>query len=592
MEKARTRWVLQTATKPRSVAETIELLLTNRGLDPGALVCRLDDLETHAHAIRNMGEAAELVARAIRAHQSIVLAGDYDCDGLTSLAQIALFLRAIGHDDFVAVTPASRADGYGMPIEAVRANPGAALFIALDCGTFDVEAVTLARAQGADVVVIDHHEIEGLAGLAPASVLVNPRHPECTAPFKEFATSGLVLLFLARLREALGLRPANGSESAAALQRPTNGKASTAAAPAQSMKLNGDYLALAAVGTIADMMPLRSANRTIVRHGLDALNRGAHPALQALRAVANLVGRPLNAGHIGFQIGPRLNAAARVADARIALDLLLTQDGREINRLANELDGLNRQRQQQVEEIMTRLADELAAMPERRTLVFADPDYPLGVNGILAQRAMREAHRPAIFLQTFPDAGVATGSARSIPGFNLYSALHECADLLERWGGHAMAAGLTLRLANLATFRDRLEAIGQRSAPEIFTPTERVDVEIDASLVTRELLDALRSLEPHGMGNPSPKFGLRDQRIVACRRFGSGAHRDHLELTLPAKLRAVYWGGAKSFSPTLGATVDLVCSLSWDDYRGATQLDVKDAGAGLLATADREQAGV
>jgi single-stranded-DNA-specific exonuclease len=558
MQKPRTHWILQDTCVPHTVAEVLDVLLANRGLTRDGLDCRLEDLDAHARAIRNLDDAAGMVAHAVRERARIVLVGDYDCDGLTALAQIALFLRDVQHFDFTAVTPQSRAEGYGMPVELAQAHAGAGLFIVLDCGTFDVDAVAAARANGAEVVVIDHHEIDDVAQLAPASVLVNPRHPECRSEFKEFATAGLVLLFLARLRQALAPDLA---------RRPS---------------LNGDYLALAAVGTIADMMPLKSANRIIARHGLALINRGANPAVQALRAVAGLAGRTLTAGHIGFQIGPRLNAAARVAEARVALDLLLSQDPAEITRLANQLNELNRKRQQQVEAVMGTLAAEIAAMPARRTLVFAHPDYPLGVNGIFAQRAVREAYRPAIFLQTFPAEGIATGSARSIPGFDLYGALRECADLLERWGGHAMAAGLTLRLDRLDAFRARLEAVGERYAPEVFEPVERADVELDPRLIGPALVRALADLEPHGVGNPGPRFLLRGQRIASKRAFGSAARRDHLEITLPGGLRAVFWGGAGTFSWPSGSTVDLVCGLSWDEYRGAPQLEVRDAGVSLL----------
>lgn len=568
MPKPATRWILESLRQPHTVAEVIEILLENRGWDRAALSGRLEDLEAEARSIRNLDEAAERVAAAVRAGQRIVLVGDYDCDGLTSVAQAARFLREAGFREFAALTPASRADGYGMPRDAIARYPDARLFLVFDCGTFDVEAVAAAREGGAEVVVVDHHEIKDLDGLAPASVLVNPRHPECGSAFKDFATAGLTLLFLARLRKALE------------------------ACGGRRVALDGETLSLAAVGTIADMMPLRGANRIIAAHGLAALNRGCQPALQALRAVAGLSGRRLSAGHIGFQIGPRLNAAARVAEAKVALDLLLSEESAEIDRLANELDRLNRQRQQQVEQLTERLAAETSALGERRTLVLADRDYPLGINGILAQRLARDCYRPSILLQLFEDDGVAIGSGRSIPGFDLHAALGECADLLERWGGHALAAGLTLKIERLGEFRERLEGVGRRYPAAIFTPVERADLEISPCLISSELFEALGQLEPHGIGNPGPRFVLRDQRVTGTRTFGAAGRRDHLELVLAGGTRAVYWGGASGAKIRPGTTVDLVCGLSWDDYRGAPQLDVRDAGRLLLEPAAPPQAAV
>ena len=559
MQRPATDWTIARASRAQSIDDVRAALLALRGLSPADLECRLADLEADMEAIRDLDAAAERVAAALGRGEEIVVVGDYDCDGLTSVAQVVLFLRAVGHRRFAAVTPTNRAEGYGMPLAAVTEHPDAGLFLVLDCGSFDREPVAAARARGADVVVLDHHEVSDPRTLAPASILVNPKHPRCSSPFKDYATAGLVLLFLARLRRAL---------DDAGMGRPA---------------LDGDFLALAAVGTIADMMPLTGANRTLVHHGLQQLNRGASPPLQGLRAVAGLTGRTLSAGHIGFQIAPRLNAAARVADARAALDLLLAEDEAQINRYAHELDRLNRDRQRQVDEISGELLPRLEAMAERRTIVLADTCFPLGINGILAQRVVREVHRPAVVLQVFPDTGLATGSARSIPGFDLYGALEACAGLLHRWGGHAMAAGLTVRLEHLEALRARFEAVALEVEACVYQPTARADLELDPALIGPELHAALEAFEPYGVGNPRPQFALREQKITGTRTFGSAGAGDHLELTLEGGLRGVLWGGARRAAQVKGATVDLVCGISWNEYRGTVQLEIKDLGPGLFA---------
>ncbi|MCK4412332.1 MAG: DHH family phosphoesterase [Candidatus Eisenbacteria sp.] len=559
MEKYRTRWTITHPHTPGSIPELIEILLANRGLEALGLEARLEELESDAQQIRNLESAAQLVAQHVDRGSKIVLAGDYDCDGLTSIAQLALFLRRLGHREIVAATPANRSQGYGMPLEAVRANQDAGLFLALDCGTFDEVPVAAAREAGADVVVIDHHAIDAASRVAPATFLVNPHHPDCPSTFKAFATAGLVLLFLSRLRQAL-------------------------AAGREPIAINGDYLALAAVGTVADMMPLRKGNRAIVRHGLDHLTRGCFAPLQQLRAVAGLAGRPLNTGHIGFQIAPRLNAAARVGDARTALDLLLAEDPARIEALALQLDELNRRRQKQVESIGGALLARVAAMPEARTVVLADPGFPQGINGILAQRIVREFGRPAIVMQVIAKEGVATGSGRSVPGFDLHQALSESRDLLERWGGHAMAAGLSVRIEKLEAFRERFESITARLHPEPLVASEPVDMEIDPALATPALIEALRGLEPYGVGNPSPRFAMRGEEIRTLRRFGRrGGGGPHLELSFASGLSAVYWNGAQGFTGRIGERVDLVCSLNWNDYRGTLQAVVRDLGADLFA---------
>ena len=571
MQKSKTLWEISVRRPPASVEEAIDILLALRGLDRRALACRLEDLAPHAERIRGLDDAADLVARAVRDGRRLLLVGDYDCDGLTSIAQLALFLRGAGFRNFNAATPASRAEGYGVPIAVVRANPDAHLVVTLDCGTHDHQALAAAREQGAQVVVIDHHAIPDAGAIAPATVLVNPQHPDCPSTFKAFATAGLTLLFLSRLRRALG---------------------EVGARPA----LNGDFLALAAVGTVADVMPLVGPNRVIVRHGLAALAQGRPASLQALREVAGIANRSADAGQIGFQIGPRLNAAARMEDASLALRLLLSEDRAEILQLAHRLDALNRLRQDRVEEIFGEVRRTLAAMEDRRTVVLADPGYPLGVNGILAQRVAREVHRPAVVMQEFPDDGIATGSARSIPGFDLFGALVECGDLLERWGGHAMAAGVTLRRENLEPFRARLEAVAQGRDAAIFQPRDRADLELPAALLPidarernkflRRLLDGLRELEPHGMGNPAPRFALRDCEILSLRAFGRGGSPQHLEIGLGNGLNAVLWSGAAGFAADPGQRIDLVCTLDWDEYRGAVRAIVRDAGRDLFVAND------
>ena len=317
------RWRLTESHTPQSVDEVLEVLLKNRGVDGSFLSSSLSDLEVHCSCC-GMTEGAQLVASHLKRGHKIVLVGDYDCDGITATAQMALFLREIGYLNFEAVFP-DRSEGYGMPARAVLDHPEASLFVAMDCGTQDLQSIAMARERGADCIVIDHHEVPE-RGVAPANVLINPKQPACPSRFKELCSAGLTLLFLTQLRKAL----------AGAFPSPS---------------LGGKYLALAAIGTIADLVPLVDGNRIIARSGLVALNASPYPPLCKIAEYAGLTTQKLNAGHVGFQLAPRINAAGRMANPRIAYELLVGEDPADVNRGALTLHQLNQQRQSREEAI-------------------------------------------------------------------------------------------------------------------------------------------------------------------------------------------------------------------------------------------------
>ena len=300
-------WKIINPAVPNSISDVIRIVLENRHIAPELIAGDLRDLEGYLH-MRGLQEGCRLMARHMKAGSKIVLVADYDCDGITSAAQMALFLTETGYTGYQVVIPL-REEGYGFPERAVRENLDAGLFVAMDCGTLDVAPIQMARSMGADCIVIDHHEVPD-GEVAPASVLINPKHPACCSAFKEFCASGLTLIFLAGLRRAIG---------------------DAFTAPA----LGGKYLALAATGTVADLVPLVSANRILARSGLRNLNARTCPGLSQLAETAGLAGKPLNAGHIGFYIGPRINAAGRVSDPRIAYDLLTSNQPGELTDLAH-----------------------------------------------------------------------------------------------------------------------------------------------------------------------------------------------------------------------------------------------------------------
>jgi single-stranded-DNA-specific exonuclease len=549
----RVQWQVLEETQATSVEEVIEILLTNRGVAPSFLSCALKDLEPHL-AMQGMDEGAELMARHLCAGHKIVLVGDYDCDGVTSVAQMSLFLRDIGYRNYEVVIPV-RTEGYGMPERAVVDHPDARLFVIMDCGTLDVKAVTMARDLGADCIVIDHHEVPE-EGLAPATVLINPKQRACLSPFKEFCSSGLTLLFLVRLRRAI-----QGHFSAP--------------------NLGGKYLALAAIGTVADIVPLVEGNRILTSCGLSCINKGTFMPVSRILDTAGLSGKTLTAGHIGYYVGPRINAAGRMAEARLAFDLLTAESSDEITRLTHELNRLNAARQHQedviLKEIRQRFADEREG---KRTLVMGDPKWAAGIIGIIASRIQQELRfGPTIVFFMDEQKGIARGSARSIPGFDIHAALGGCSDLLLKWGGHKMAAGMTVSLDLFEAFARRFEEVAQQHPADVFVPKGKIDAFLDIDLVSRKLLDGLKQLEPHGPGNPTPVFAARNIRVSIQKAFGRD--QNHLRLRVGNGIGGIFWRGVRHYESGQwrdGEYVDVVFQVEWDDYSKKPVLNIKDIG--------------
>jgi single-stranded-DNA-specific exonuclease len=593
----RTRWKILNRRSPAAVSDVIDIILQNRNIDPHTLTEELKDLSEHL-CIRGMAEGAHLLARHMASRSKIVVVADYDCDGITSAAQVALFFQDIGYQDFTVVIP-SRSEGYGIPERAISENPDAKVFLALDCGTLDLKPVRMARSIGADCIVIDHHEVPfdnvhhpssgdgdtdedfgpqsisshcspsmgDLSGyaLAPASVLINPKHPECRSPFKELCASGLTFLFLASLRRAL-------QSLKTGLRLPA---------------LGGKYLALAATGTVADLVPLVSANRILARSGLRNLNANTSAPLSCLASAAGLAGKTLTAGHIGFYLGPRINAAGRISEGRIAYDLLTSDEPSRLSRLAQELEGLNAQRRVQEEKIVRDIGARISETPPtRRTLVMGSARWQAGIVGIAASRVQQNLfYAPVVILSIDEETGIAKGSARSIPGFDIHRALSACSELLIKWGGHKSAAGLTILADRIEEFADRLEEVARQHKDEIFIPNGKVDLELPLAFVGPELVKSLGKLEPHGMGNPAPVFALRRSRFNSVKTFGKG--QNHLKLQFDNGLEGIWWRGAQSFfqdkkrpaHTDSGQGMDIIFHLGWNSFNKKTMLEIVDMGS-------------
>jgi len=450
--------------------------------------------------LAGMGAAVDSIASAVRAGGTIMVHGDYDVDGQCGTAVLTRALRAAGAD-VVPFVPHRLRDGYDFGpagLAAARAA-GVSLVVTCDCGITAVDTVREARAAGIGVVVTDHH----LPGdeLPPAIAIVDPQHPDDTSGLTHLCGTGIAFKLVQALVPALGL-PAN---------------------------LPYYLLDLVALATVADVVPLQGENRILVKHGLRLLADSNWPGVRALLEASGLAGKELRAGHLGFILGPRLNAAGRIGDAADGLRLLLSDDMDEASALARRLEGLNVERQALDQRILDEALGqvELADLERDSGFVLAGDGWHPGVVGIVASRVVERYGRPA-FLIAF-DGDIGKGSGRSISRFDLHSALLACGDLLERYGGHQMAAGLTIRRENLDAFRERFGGIARDSlAPEDLGPEQRVDLELGLHEVTYELERLCRYLEPCGTGNASPVFGVRGVRFAGRARVGQG----HLKGTL------------------------------------------------------------
>jgi single-stranded-DNA-specific exonuclease len=498
-------------------------------------------------ALAGMAEAVEAIRASVRAGGTILVHGDYDVDGQCATALLTRALRVAGAD-VVGFVPHRLRDGYdfGPAGLAVAQRLGASLVVTCDCGITAIEAVRAARAAGIGVVVTDHH----LPGpeLPPALAIVDPQRDNDDSGARALCGTGIAFKLVQALVPALGLPP----------------------------NLPYHLLDLVALATVADVVPLVGENRVLVRHGLRLLADSRWPGVRALLEAAGLAGRELRAGHMGYILGPRLNAAGRIGDAGDGLRLLLTDDPAEATELARRLEGLNVERQSLdhriLEEALAQV--EQAGDPEREAgFVLAGDGWHPGVVGIVASRVVERYGRPA-FLIAF-DGDVGKGSGRSISRFDLHAALLACGDLLERYGGHQMAAGLTIRRGRLEEFRERFGGIAREAlGPDDLGPEQRVDLELGLHEANRELERMCRHLEPCGAGNASPVFGVRGVRFLGRSRVGNG----HLKGTLDdgaTRLSAIGFQWADRV-PWLGeGLVDAAFRLESDEWNGHSTLQAR-----------------
>jgi single-stranded-DNA-specific exonuclease len=496
--------------------------------------------------LRDMPRAIERLLAAIRAGEKILIYGDYDVDGTSSVVLLTKAIELAGGAANYYV-PHRLKEGYGMRAEVVEAAAaqGVKLIVSVDTGIRAAEVVALANALGIDVIVTDHHLPE--AELPPAVAVLNPNRPDCTYPGKDLCGAGVAF----KLAQAL----------LNALDWPL-GKA---------QRIAESLLKLVAIATVADVVPLTGENRAMVKHGLDGLRAVRNPGLRALLDVAGFAdGTAPSSRQVGFQIAPRLNAAGRMDTARTVIELFLTDDMGRARDLARQLHDQNAERQH-VEAEVRDLCEQIDVPEGAAALVYYAPNWHRGVLGIVASRLVERLHRPVFVLGRNEEDGLAQGSGRSIEAFHLLDALESMPDIFVRFGGHSHAAGVTLEAARVEEFRERFNAYAlERLSPEDLRPRLQIDAILELPEITDVAVVDVFALAPFGHSNPAPLFAALDVEIAGPPAI---LKEKHLRLIARQKGRSLTlkaWNFAERAAELApGARVDIAFSIEEDAYSAA-----------------------
>lgn len=484
--------------------------------------------------LKDMDKAVERIQQAIDQGEPIVIFGDYDVDGITATALLYEYLHNLGAEAVRCRLPSREDDGYGLNKTVLDklAAKGYHFVITVDNGISAIEEAAYAKELGIELVITDHHL--PAERLPDAVAVVDPQRKDDESPFKGLCGAGVAFKLCAALEGC---------------------------SAEEMLDYCGD---LAAIGTVADVMPLVGENRTLVREGLAQLQDTVRPGLAALMQAAGVGEREVTAETVSFALAPRLNAAGRMNDAALALKLLLCEDEQRAEEMAEELSQKNQERQTAEQNIMQQAQQQLNEHPERiqdKVILVWGEGYHPGVIGIVASRLVELYAKPVIVIGI--QNGEGRGSGRSVPGFNLHAAIGSCADLLVRYGGHALAAGLTVQQQNIEAFREKINAWAAKEYPILPSQPFQLDVPVQLAELTVQEIEGLSALAPYGNGNPSPVFLLENVILDGVYPVSSGRHSrlrlrqgDHI-------LYAAYFGMAPEQLPyEAGTALDVAISLS------------------------------
>ena len=532
-------------------------LLINRGISDissvkSFLSPRLSNL-IDPMLLKDMDMAVEMILNTIDVHENILIYGDFDADGLTATALLLNFFTGMDiHVSFYV--PDRLKEGYSLNPDAVKkiAQDGVKLIITVDCGTANMKEIALARQLGMKVVVTDHHQVP--EDFKPICPVVNPYRPDSSFPFKNLAGVGMAFFLTIAIRAELRRRGWFSNR------------------PEPDLK---DYLDLVALGTVADIVPLVDQNRILVKAGIERMKISRWPGIKSIRETAGISASGVTSDDLAYRLAPRLNASGRMGDSKTGIDILTTDKLSIARDLARQLNTLNIQRQAIEQNILEQIEKDLISMKDlehRRSLVFSGDGWHRGVLGIVASKLVDKYRRPVLVLDI--QDGMAVGSGRSIKGFNLYKALARLEHLLERFGGHYHAAGLSLKASNVEALTMELESLARHElSEEDLIPAIKIDAEIMLPDLTMETVNQIRSLSPFGSGNPEPLFYAHSLKVIESRVVGER----HLKLKVKQgrTIREAIGFGLSERHPLEGKTISMVFTPEIDRWNGKEKIQLR-----------------
>ena len=542
--------VAQLATS-LALSPIVATILANRGISDVTVARQwLTPDETVSHdpfLIADMDQAVDRLRKAILDQEQISCYGDYDVDGITATSLYLMFLRQQGaRADFYI--PDRKSEGYGLNAPALRqlAKDGVKVLITIDCGTSSHKEIELANALGLDVIITDHHQIIGTHPHALA--FLNPQRADCPYPFKGLCSGGLAFKVAAAYVSKFG------------------------SAQVDMMA----FTDLAALATLADMVPLTDENRWLVRQGLQQIARSDRSGIQALKQSAGINGK-CTEGMVAFRLAPTLNAAGRLAHANLGVDLLTCESEEDASPIARQLDALNRQRREIEQETVDDAVQRVEGGPIPGAIVVGDRAWHVGVVGIVASRLVERYYRPSVVI-AFDHEGYGRGSVRSVLGVDVCQLLSQCADLLKGFGGHPGAAGLQIREDQLSAFNRRFSELAfSAMGEEVRTPVLHIDAMVRLQQIHPTLLKEIQQLHPFGMGNPEPTFLSKHVKVLEKRLVGD----NHLKLvvrqgtSLPFECLGFRMGMLEEFAKLEGRLIDMVFVPEINHWRGLDRIQLR-----------------
>ncbi len=540
------------------IPRVISTILLNRNIDGDDISVYLKKSMSdivNPNLMLDMDKAADRITAAVKNKEKIAVYGDYDVDGITSTALLYEFLVSVGADAEYYI-PDRKGEGYGINIMAVNRliKDGIKLMITVDCGITAIGEVEFAKLQGMDVIITDHHTCKERIPTAAAAI-VNPKRHDCEYPFDSLAGVGVAFKLI------LALAVKNGLNTNEVFKK---------------------YADIAALGTIADVVPLLGENRIIADKGLKLMQNPSRAGLRAIMEVAGILGKKITSSSIAYSIAPRLNAAGRLGSASTAVELLLTNDMERAREIAAGLDEENKLRQATEKQIFDEALSMIAADPnfeKKKVIVLFQEDWHQGVIGIVASRLTDIYYKPCILISH--SNGIGKGSGRSIKAFNLFDALSHCEKHLTDFGGHAVAAGLNINMSDIDGFIKEINKYADETLTERdMIPTVNIDCPVSETALTVENAKALTGLEPFGMCNERPTFAISNAQIAAISAVGSNSRHLKLKICKNGRYAVCIGFGLGEYSSVLkrGDFVDIAFNMDINEYHGAEtlQMVIKD----------------